>query len=131
MDPSGDSFVIVLPLRQTPSSPFDRRPSPSAWPYPPRPAYAMQIFVKTLPDKHITLGVEPTDSIEIVKEKIKEALIKCACGALRIFFAAILLNFLEINTIIPAKPRLVVAKNLSQIALADLISPSLTQFFVP
>jgi hypothetical protein len=35
------------------------------------------------------------------------------------------LRFLEINTIIPAKSRLAVIKILSQIVLADLISPSL------
>jgi hypothetical protein len=35
-----------------------------------------------------------------------------------------LLRFLEINTIIPAKSRLAVIKILSQIVLADLISPS-------
>ncbi len=56
---------------------------------------------------------------------LKEALIKCVCGALRIFCAKILLQFLEINTIIPAKLRRILAQNLSQIALADLISPSL------
>ena len=36
------------------------------------PAYAMQIFVKTLYGKHITLEVEPTDCIEDVKEKIED-----------------------------------------------------------
>lgn len=36
------------------------------------PAYAMQIFVKTLSGKHITLEVEPTDRIEDVKEKIED-----------------------------------------------------------
>lgn len=36
------------------------------------PAYAMQIFVKTLSGKHITLEVEPTDYIEDVKEKIED-----------------------------------------------------------
>src|SRR5699024_11549420 len=36
------------------------------------PAYAMQIFVKTLYGKHITLEVEPTDRIEDVKEKIED-----------------------------------------------------------
>lgn len=36
------------------------------------PAYAMQIFVKTLSGKHITLEVEPTDHIEDVKEKIED-----------------------------------------------------------
>ena len=33
---------------------------------------AMQIFVKTLSEKHITVEVEPTDSIEDVKEKIQD-----------------------------------------------------------
>ena len=33
---------------------------------------AMQIFVKTLTGKHITLGVEPTDKIEDVKLKIED-----------------------------------------------------------
>ena len=33
------------------------------------PAMAMQIFVKTLTGKHITLEVEPTDRIEDVKAK--------------------------------------------------------------
>ena len=33
---------------------------------------AMQIFVKTLTGKHITLEVEPTDRIEDVKAKIQE-----------------------------------------------------------
>jgi ubiquitin len=31
----------------------------------------MQIFVKTLTGKTITLDVEPTDTIEIIKEKIQ------------------------------------------------------------
>lgn len=35
-------------------------------------AEAMQIFVKTLTGKHITLEVEPTDRIEDVKEKIED-----------------------------------------------------------
>ena len=35
-------------------------------------AYAMQIFVKTLSGKTITLEVEPTDSIEAIKAKIQE-----------------------------------------------------------
>ena len=34
------------------------------------PAYAMQIFVKTLTGKTITLDVEPADKIEDVKDKI-------------------------------------------------------------
>lgn len=38
----------------------------------PMKADAMQIFVKTLSGKHITLEVEPTERIEIVKEKINE-----------------------------------------------------------
>lgn len=33
-------------------------------------ANAMQIFVKTLTGKHITLEVEPTDLVEVVREKI-------------------------------------------------------------
>lgn len=36
------------------------------------PTMAMQIFVKTLTGKHITLEVEPTDRIEDVKAKIQE-----------------------------------------------------------
>ena len=32
----------------------------------------MQIFVKTLTGKSITLDVEPSDSIEVVKKKIQE-----------------------------------------------------------
>ena len=36
------------------------------------PVMAMQIFVKTLTGKHITLEVEPTDRIEDVKAKIQE-----------------------------------------------------------
>lgn len=35
-------------------------------------AYAMQIFVKTLTGKTITLEVEPNDSIDAIKEKIQE-----------------------------------------------------------
>lgn len=35
-------------------------------------AYAMQIFVKTLTDKTITLEVEPNDSIDAIKAKIQE-----------------------------------------------------------
>ena len=35
-------------------------------------AFAMQIFVKTLTGKHITLEVEPTDRIEDVKAKIQD-----------------------------------------------------------
>ena len=38
----------------------------------PIPAQAMQIFVKTLGGKTITLEVEPTDSIENVKAKIQD-----------------------------------------------------------
>lgn len=34
-------------------------------------AFAMQIFVKTLTGKHITLEVEPTDRIEDIKKKSK------------------------------------------------------------
>ncbi len=36
------------------------------------PAVAMQIFVKTLTGKTITLDVEPSDSIENVKAKIQD-----------------------------------------------------------
>jgi ubiquitin len=36
------------------------------------PAYAMQIFVKTLTGKTITLDVEPSDAIENVKAKIQD-----------------------------------------------------------
>ena len=36
----------------------------------PTQAFSMQIFVKTLTGKHITLEVEPTDRIEDVKAKI-------------------------------------------------------------
>jgi ubiquitin len=32
----------------------------------------MQVFVKTLTGKTITLDVEPSDSIEIVKQKIQD-----------------------------------------------------------
>lgn len=35
-------------------------------------ANAMQIFVKTLTGKHITLEVEPTDRIEDVRDKIQD-----------------------------------------------------------
>ena len=35
-------------------------------------AFAMQIFVKTLTGKHITLEVEPTDRVEDVKAKIQD-----------------------------------------------------------
>ena len=35
-------------------------------------AFALQIFVKTLTGKHITIEVEPTDSVEAVKGKIQE-----------------------------------------------------------
>jgi ubiquitin len=38
----------------------------------PGQAWAMQIFVKTLAGKTITLEVEPSDSIEIIKAKIQE-----------------------------------------------------------
>ena len=38
----------------------------------PIPAQAMQIFVKTLGGKTITLEVEPSDSIENVKAKIQD-----------------------------------------------------------
>lgn len=38
----------------------------------PTQAFAMQIFVKTLTGKHITLEVEPTDRIEDVKAKIED-----------------------------------------------------------
>lgn len=34
--------------------------------------YAMQIFVKTLTEKNITLEVEPNDTIEAIKAKIQE-----------------------------------------------------------
>ena len=34
--------------------------------------YIMQIFVKTLTGKTITLDVEPSDSIENVKQKIQD-----------------------------------------------------------
>lgn len=36
------------------------------------PAFAMQIFVKTLDGKTITLEVEPSDSVEAVKAKIQD-----------------------------------------------------------
>ena len=39
----------------------------------------------------------------------KEGLIKCVFGILREFHAIILLRFLEINTIIPAKSRRILA----------------------
>lgn len=38
----------------------------------PTPAQAMQIFVKTIENKTITLEVEPSDSIENVKAKIQD-----------------------------------------------------------
>lgn len=38
----------------------------------PANAFAMQIFVKTLTGKTITLEVEPNDSIDVVKAKIQE-----------------------------------------------------------
>lgn len=38
----------------------------------PTQAFAMQIFVKTSSGKHITIEVEPTDSIEAIKGKIQE-----------------------------------------------------------
>jgi len=38
----------------------------------PASAYAMQIFVKTMTGKHITLEVEPTDRIEDVRVKIQD-----------------------------------------------------------
>ena len=38
----------------------------------PSTAFAMQIFVKTLTGKTITLDVEPGDSIENVKQKIQD-----------------------------------------------------------
>ena len=38
----------------------------------PMKTYAMQIFVKTLTDKTITLEVEPNDSIDAIKAKIQE-----------------------------------------------------------
>ena len=38
----------------------------------PMEAYAMQIFVKTLEGKTITLEVEPNDSIDAIKAKIQE-----------------------------------------------------------
>ena len=38
----------------------------------PANAFAMQIFVKTLTGKTITLEVEPNDSIDAVKAKIQE-----------------------------------------------------------
>lgn len=38
----------------------------------PSSAYGMEIFVKTLTGKHITLDVEPTDRIEDVKAKIQD-----------------------------------------------------------
>ena len=37
-----------------------------------RPAFAMQIFVKTLTGKTITLEVEPSDSIEYIRQKIQD-----------------------------------------------------------
>lgn len=36
------------------------------------PAFAMQVFIKTLTGKTITLEVEPSDSIENVKAKIQD-----------------------------------------------------------
>lgn len=37
------------------------------------PAFAMQIFVKTLTGRHITLEVEPTDRVEDLKAKIQDS----------------------------------------------------------
>ncbi len=37
-----------------------------------QPAHAMQVFVKTLTGKTITLDVEPSDTIENVKTKIQD-----------------------------------------------------------
>ena len=42
---------------------------------------------------------------------LEEALIQCVCGILRKFCTIILLRFLEINTIIPAKSRRILAQN--------------------
>ena len=69
-------------------------------------------------------GRAAASAVHIHRSFPMEALIKCACGASRIFFATTSLRFLEINTMIPVKSRLAVAKNLSRIALVDLISPS-------
>tara|TARA_B110000977_G_scaffold140655_1_gene178553 strand:+ start:397 stop:765 length:369 start_codon:yes stop_codon:yes gene_type:complete len=38
----------------------------------PKPAYSMQIFIKTLTGKTISLEVEPSDSIENIKAKIQD-----------------------------------------------------------
>lgn len=52
----------------------------------PSEAYGMQVFVKTLSGKHITLEVEPTDHVMDVKEKVadKEGI---EPGIQRLFFA--------------------------------------------
>ena len=42
----------------------------------PPPQCTMQIFVKTLTGKTITLGVEPSDTIENVEQKIQDKLDK-------------------------------------------------------
>ena len=44
-------------------------------------------------------------------KRAREALIQCVCGILRKFCTIILLRFLEINTIIPAKSRRILAQN--------------------
>ena len=36
------------------------------------PAFSMQIFVKTLTGKTITLDVEPSDTIENIKQKVQD-----------------------------------------------------------
>lgn len=49
-------------------------------------AFAMQIFVKTLTGKTITLEVEPNDSIEAIRAKVQEKE-GIAPGNQRLFFA--------------------------------------------
>ena len=52
----------------------------------PLDALAMQLFVKTLPGKTITLEVEPLDSIENVKAKIQDK--ECIrAGRIKLVFA--------------------------------------------
>ena len=53
----------------------DVAPDPPATPpacASPPTAFLMQIFVKTLTGKTITLDVEPSDTIEVVKQKIQD-----------------------------------------------------------
>ena len=58
----------------------------------------MQIFVKTLTGKTITLEVEPSDSIENVKAKIQvRKLLKCEVSNLKSIFKFISITSLFFN----------------------------------